>query len=573
MTARKKVWVTFGCIVLLTLGAGVVDYPKGPNIRIGKYFKELKVHLGLDIQGGAQLLYEADVSKISDADRANALEGARDVIERRVNTFGVSEPVVQTSTIGGSNRVIVELPGVTDINDAIRQIGETPLLEFREQAPPEEQQPLSNEEQKLINDTNAQAEKTAQDVLTKVLSGEDFTELANQYSEDPGNTNTDGSKKGGDLGYQNPEQYVPEFRDALLGLKEGEYTPSLVKTSYGYHIIKREESRESKDVNDNAITEIRARHILFRTLSEQDLRPQQEENFVNTGLSGQHLKNAQVSFDPNTGEPQVSLQFNDEGKKLFAEITKRNLQKPVAIYLDGQPISIPTVQQEITAGEAVITGNFQLKEAKELAIRLTAGALPVPITLISQQSVGASLGKESVQKSFVAGILGLLLVAAFMIVYYRFPGFLSVVALGLYSLLVLAIFKLWPVTMTLAGIAGFILSIGMAVDANVLIFERMKEELRWGKHPTQAVEDGFARAWLSIRDSNVSSIITCVILAWFGTSLVQGFAVTLAIGILMSMFSAITVTRTFLRLIMTRWVARHPSILASLPRRDSPTQQ
>lgn len=305
------------------------------------------------------------------------------------------------------------------------------------------------------------------------------------------------------------------------------------------------------------MTEIRARHILLRTISETDLRPDQQPEFVNTGLGGQHLRRATVVFDPNTGEPQVSLLFNDDGKQLFAEITKKNLQKPVAIYLDGQPISIPTVQQEITTGEAIISGTFNLVEAKQLAARLTAGALPVPITLISQQNIGASLGQESIERSFVAGLLGLVLVALFMILYYRLPGLLAVIALGIYTLLVLAIFKLWPVTLTLAGIAGFILSIGMAVDANVLIFERMKEELRRGKAPSLAVDQGFRRAWLSIRDSNVSSLITCAILAWFGTSLVQGFAITLAIGILVSMFSAITITRTFLRLIAGAWMGRH----------------
>lgn len=551
MTLRQRVWISFFLILLLAALAGLVDYPNGPDIRIGSVFRELKVHLGLDLQGGAQLVYEADLSKIDLADRAAALDGTRDVIERRVNTFGVSEPIVQTSTVGGSSRVIVELPGVTDVDAAIKRIGETPLLEFREQAPAPEPEPLTEEEKKQIEETNAQAEKNANDVLVRVKADEDFAALANEFSEDPSNENTDGSKKGGDLDFRDPQVYVPEFRDALTALSDGALAQDVVKSPFGYHIIKREASREGKNAEEETITEIRARHILFRTLSESDLRPQQEPEFVNTGLSGQHLTRAQVTFDPNTGEPQVNLTFNDEGKKLFGEITKRNLQKPVGIYLDGQPISIPTVQQEITTGEAVITGNFSLPEAKELGARLTAGALPVPITLFAQQTIGATLGRESIERSFVAGLLGLLLVIVFMILYYRLPGVLSVLALGFYTLIVLALFKLWPVTLTLAGIAGFILSIGMAVDANVLIFERLKEELRAGKSVPVAVEQGFSRAWLSIRDSNVSSIITCVILAWFGTSLVQGFAITLAIGILVSMFTAITVTRTFLRLIVS----------------------
>ncbi|MEK7538161.1 MAG: protein translocase subunit SecD, partial [Patescibacteria group bacterium] len=246
-----------------------------------------------------------------------------------------------------------------------------------------------------------------------------------------------------------------------------------------------------------------------------------------------------------------------DGTKLFAALTKKNLNKILGIYLDGSPISLPKVQSEITSGTAVITGQFTLDEAKQLAKRLNAGALPVPITLISQQNVGASLGRESIERSLVAGIIGLLLVAVFMVVYYRLPGVLAVVALMIYTLIVLALFKLWPVTLSLAGIAGFILSIGMAVDANILVFERTKEELANGRPLLSAIDEGFRRAWLSIRDSNVSSLITALILIWFGSSLIKGFAVTLSIGILVSMFSALTVTRTFLRLVVSRWMSRH----------------
>lgn len=550
---RRKVWLTFAGILALAALAGVADYPKGPNIRIGKYFKEIKVHLGLDLQGGALLVYQADMSKIAAADQPTALDGARDVIERRVNAFGVSEPVVQTSKVGTSDRIIVELPGVTDVNDAINRIGQTPLLEFREQKTPA---PLTDAEKKQITDSEKKAKASADDVEKKLSAGQDFATLADQFSEDPGNTGTDGKKKGGDLDFQDPAGYVAEFKTALEGLKDGEYTKTPVKTAFGYHIIKREGSRPGKDSTGKDITEIHARHILLRVLSETDLRP--DQGFVNTGLSGQHLKRAEVVFDPNSGNPQVSLQFNSDGTKLFADITKRNLNKTVGIFLDGQAISLPTVQTEITTGQAVITGSFSLDEAKKLATNLNAGALPVPVKLVSQQSIGASLGQSSVERSLSAGILGLVLVSLFMIFYYRLPGLLAVVALFFYSLFVLAIFKLWPITLTLPGIAGYILSIGMAVDANVLVFERTKEELRAGKPAVTAIEQGFTRAWRSIRDSNVSSIITCLILAWFGTSIIKGFAITLAIGILVSMFSAITVTRTFLRLIARDWFSNHP---------------
>jgi protein-export membrane protein SecD len=542
MTLRKKVWLTFAGIIVIILVTGLIDYPKGPNIKIGNYYKELKIRLGLDLQGGTHLVYDADTSQIAEKDKASALEGVRDVIERRVNAFGVSEPVVQTNQSGGKWRVIVELPGITDVNQAIKMIGETPLLEFKEQ----KTQALTDQQTKDAETRNAEAKKSAEDVLKKALEKDaDFAALANQYSQDPGNTDSaTNQKKGGDLGLFTRDQMVTEFSTVVFDkMKVGEVYPELVQTQYGYHIIKK--TSESGD-------KAQASHILFLTESTQPTT-----DYVDTGLSGKQLKTAAVEFAPNTNEPEVSLEFNEEGKKLFADITTRNVGKIVGIYLDGSPISMPKVNVAITDGKAVISGSFDLTEAKLLAQRLNAGALPVPITLVNQQSVGATLGKIAIQKSLFAGIVGLVFVAIFMIIYYRLPGLMAIAALCIYTLIVLALFKLFSITLTLAGIAGFILSIGMAVDANVLIFERTKEELRSGKNLTLAIEEGFKRAWLSIRDSNASSLITCVILAWFGTSIVKGFAITLGIGVLVSMFSAITVTRTLLRLIISRWLEEH----------------
>lgn len=229
--------------------------------------------------------------------------------------------------------------------------------------------------------------------------------------------------------------------------------------------------------------------------------------------------------------------------------------EPIAIFLDGSPISVPTVQTEITDGRAIISGNFNIQEARLLSQRLNAGALPVPINLVSQQSVGATLGAETLAKSVKAGAVAIVLVMIFMLIYYRLPGLLSIISLSLYIALTLALFKIIGVTMTLAGIGGFVLSIGMAVDANVLIFERLKEELRGGKSLKAAVEEGFLRAWTSIRDGNISTLITCALLIWFGSSFVQGFAMTLAIGILISMFTAITITRLMLRFVVP-WFGR-----------------
>lgn len=482
----KKILV-FLFVILLAAGAAWIVWPGGSRINLSKlginYNEQFTIHLGLDLQGGAHLVYKADFATIEEPDQREALQAARDTIERRVNSFGVSEPLVQ---IQGDDQIVVELPGVSDINDAIDQIGQTPLLEFR------------------IQDPNANPEQSA-------IVGED-----GQITIDP-----------------------------LFG-------------------------------------------------------------WVPTGLSGQQLQRA--TADVQGGAQQsgaissqivVRLDFDEEGKDLFAELTSENIGNPIAIVLDGQILSAPTVQSAITNGEAVITGQFTADEAKTLATRLNSGALPVPIELVSQQNVGASLGQESVEKSLIAGIVGLIFVALFMLFYYRFPGLLAVFALIIYTLISIAIFKIgisitavflvgtffllgvavsgWfgilalisyialvflgglqPVTLTLAGIAGFILSIGMAVDANILIFERMKEELRAGKSLDAAIEDGFARAWLSIRDSNVSSLITTLILFMFGTPSIKGFAVTLSIGILISMFSAISATRTFLRLFVTGRILSHP---------------
>lgn len=388
--------------------------------------------LGLDLQGGTHLIYQADLNNVSTPEYASSMEAVRDVIERRVNLFGVSEPLVQVEKSGNDWRLIVELAGVKDIREAIRLIGETPYLEFREMREEKEREAMLEDQQK-----------------NGVQAGED-----------------------------------PYFKPTVL--------------------------------------------------------------------TGRFVKRADLIFDQTTFEPQINLEFTGEGADIFAELTKKNVGKQLAIYLDGAPISAPVVREEITGGKAQISGNFTPQSAKELVGRLNAGALPVPIKLIAQQSVEASLGQESLTRSVWAGIMGFVAVVAFMIFWYRLPGILAVLALLFYTAIVLAVFKLIPVTLTTAGIAGFVLSVGMAVDANILIFERLKEELRSGKTLEEGIREGFGRAWTSIRDSNVSSLITSGILYGLGTSVVQGFALTLSIGILVSMFSAISVTRTLLLAVMTR---------------------
>jgi len=528
-------------IFILAIFCALLVYPKLPaSTPLENFWSKFKFRLGLDLQGGAHLVYNADTSQISETDKASAVNGVRDVIEKRVNAFGVSEPVVQTNQVAGDYRVIVELAGVKDVNEAIKMIGETPLLEFKEQDP-NYTNGLTADEKKQLETYNNETKKKAEDVLKKALIlGADFSALAKQYSEDSS------AQNGGELGFVKRGQFVSEFEDVIFEKQKtvGVY-PEVVQSQFGYHIIKKLATRGE---GDNL--EVNSAHILIKTKAEQDFA--EKDQWKNTLLSGKDLKRASVQFDPNTGDPEVSLEFNDRGKSLFAEITERNVGRPVAIFLDGSPISIPNVKEPIREGRAVISGRFNIKEAKQLVERLNAGALPVPITLIAQETVGASLGRESLEKSLFAGLIGLISVAIFMLIFYRLPGLISVLALCLYTLVNLAIYKIFAITLTLAGVAGFILSIGMAVDANILIFERLKEEMKAGRDLTAAVEEGFKRAWTSIRDSNVSSLITCVILYWLGTSMVKGFALTLAVGVLTSMFSAITVTRTLLKLFLVK---------------------
>lgn len=420
---KKKTYLIVGIIFLLAFLAANFIYPKHWNQLVGFFqFPDIPFKLGLDLQGGIHLLYQAELSQLSEKEKKEAMAGLRDVIERRVNLFGVREPIVQIQ----GERLIVELAGIIDPAEAIRQIGQTPFLEFREQK-------------------------------------ENYQEILEKNRE-------------------------------VIERGEGEV----------------------------------------------------EEPFQSTSLTGRYLKKAELGFDQTTNFPLVSVQFDDEGAKIFEELTARNLGKQLAIYIDQILISAPVVQEKISGGKAQITGRFTIEEAKELARNLNAGALPVPIKLISQQSVGPTLGKVSLEQSLRAGFLGFLIIIIFMTFFYRLPGILASLALVIYVILVLTIFKLIGVTLTLAGIAGFILSIGMAIDANILIFSRMREELKKGKNFSQSLEEGFARAWPAIRDGNLTTLIVAFILFGFGTSFIKGFATTLSLGILISLFSAIIITKNFL---------------------------
>jgi len=416
---RTKLWILFGFIIIVITLAVFVDLPGGPF-----WGDKIKASLGLDLVGGTELTYKADLS--ASTDKLKDLNNLKNVFGQRINELGVSEPNIQT--VGG-DRIIIELPGIKDINSAISKIGQTYELEFM-----------------------------------TVGTAKDGVQLHDYYD---------------------PTYLYP-----------------------GY--------------------------------------------WKKTDLTGRSLVSAEATFSGSSqnsidSSPVVSIKFDNSGKEKFKNLTTSNLNKQIAIVLDKKIVSAPNVSTAISNGEAIITGSKDIKEAQQLAKRLNEGMLPVPAKLIAQQNVGATLGQNSLKVSIMAGLIGLFLVAIFMSSYYKFPGLVAIIALLVYALISLAIYKIIPITMTLAGIAGFILSVGMAIDANVLIFERLKEELKSGKDLHLAILDGFKRSWNSIRDSNFSSIITCIILYFVtGSGPVRGFALTLMIGIAISLFTAITLTRTLL---------------------------
>lgn len=412
--------------------------------------------LGLDLAGGSHLVYEADVSKIDPLEVNELMSVLRDVIERRVNVFGVSEPIVQVEsssfvTDTPIERLVVELPGVSDVSEAVAEIGRTPLLEF-----------------KLYDaDLDAQQQMTLESLAS-------LSESASTSGAIIGDVQIDGETMG------------------------------------------------------------------------------TEPPFVDTGLTGRFFERAEAVLPQNaqgsgfTTSPYLNITFTAEGGDLFADITRANVGQQLGIFLDGEMISAPVINEAITGGRAVVSGSFTPEEVRALAQNLNFGALPVPIELKSTQTIGASLGEEVLQKGLRAGALGFSLVILFMLLWYRLPGLVAGVSLVSYVTIMLALFQYIPVTLTAAGLAGFILSLGMAVDANVLVFERMKEEYRAGAASREAARTGFARAWSAIRDGNITSLLSAIILFWFGTSLVKGFALVFGLGVIVSMFSALVVTRTLL---------------------------
>jgi preprotein translocase subunit SecD len=458
MHQRQLAWLAI--ILLVVLGAIYVVIPgSGIHLTLGTLTidHDFDVHQGLDLQGGLQVLLEADVPAGTEIDD-RAMEDAKAIVENRVNALGLAEPVVQRQ---GDRRLVVELPGISNPQQAIETLKQTALLEFVQVG------------------TNPPPAGTV--IRTDCI--------------DP--TRVDCGNPTGTMPLPTP---VPGS-----AAEDGTTAP----TGPVYH----------------------------------------------TAMTGVGLREAIVTRG-ELGEWLINFTLTDEGSRIFGDFTARHIGESLAIVLDKTVLSAPTINDAITGGSGTISGNFTQVSANQLALQLRYGSLPVPLTVVQSREIGPSLGQDSVRRSAVAGVIGLTIVGLFMAFYYRLPGLIAVVALLIYALVTFSLFILIPVTLTLPGIAGFVLSVGVAVDANILIFERMKEELRGGRSLRQAVEIGFSRAWSSIRDSNISTLITCAILFWFantfGASIVKGFALTLALGVGVSLFTAILVTRTILHIVLDR---------------------
>jgi len=709
---KNRKFLHIGIIILAALSLGFFDLPSDTQKQLIPFTPQeitnSKIHLGLDLQGGAQLDYKIDLRNVPDDQKNAVINGNLEIINKRVNNLGVSEPNIYTSDFGDEKHIIVELAGIKDLEEAKAKVGKVVQLEFKElkeqQEDPKLEAKVKEQAQEFLNTVTAggdlkvlgqqeaqanpgkvyfneiedfiykdeapfalteklfaleagqtsneliedassytvdasgnlvpgpksfhlinvtekrnydrtteyprevavshilvsykdvegvdaaitrtedEAKTRAEEALAKVKGGGDFAELAKEYSDDPGSR-----EKGGVLDEPvsaDGEKYVKEFENAAVSLTKTGEISEIVKSPFGFHIIKADEIAEARTETK---TEPQIKYINVAFSAAPD--PWQA-----TGLDGRHFTRADVEFTP-TMSPYVSIQFDGEGAKMFEDLTRKNIGKPIAIFVGGELISYPNVNEVIAGGQAQITGQFTLDEANSLAENLNTGKIAAPITLAGQYTIGATLGQNALENSVNAAFWGLLMVIIFMILYYRLPGIIASLALGIYAAIlllmikvsmpimaallisvvlfvililnilksrdsgveksisaVLACFVLFfltfvlatPIVLTLAGIAGVVLSIGMAVDANILIFERIKEELRDGRSLGAAIEVGFERAWSSIRDSNFASLITCAILFYFGSSIIQGFAFNLAAGILVSMFTAITITKTFL---------------------------
>ncbi len=545
--------------------------------------RRLNLRLGLDLQGGLQILMQVNPQSASRM-KPGDLDRAASIIETRVNALGVTEPLVQTQ---GSDKVVVELPGVSDPDLAKRTVGQTALLEFIYAAERPGEPPLRPGDKvltswrtsgKLFDELDPAEQKPVRKVVTETLrTGAEAAPTGAATTGTSAATTPPGVAAAPTGAATSPTVGATAPTAAATAPEGTATTPGAVAAATAALTATQSVGGATGVSTGEAIpatstvaptAPVTATASLTATEGAGGTPPAgtvvptatvtatagvtetagREEWIFPTVVTGDYLSQAAVGLD-QFNKPAVNFVLSTEGGSRMQRFTKGHIDEVMAIALDGVIISAPVVRDAI-ADSGEISGNFTRPEAESLVAQLRSGALPVALDIVGETLVGPTLGREFVDDAVRGGLVGLLVVVLFMLVYYRFPGFLADLALCLYVLMVLTLFRMIPVTLTLAGIAGFILSVGMAVDANILIFERLKEELRAGKRILAAIDTGFSRAWPSIRDSNFSTIITCVILFWFGSqfgaSIVKGFAVTLALGVIVSLFTAITVTRTLL---------------------------
>jgi len=541
----------------------------------------LGLSLGLDLQGGSHLIYQAlnPETESSEGITSDQMESLSKTIERRINSSGLGEPIIQ---IFGEDRLLIQLPGIKDPGRAKALIGETARLEFKHRTTDVVPKPITSilpEDVIAITADGFSVDKTLQSEDTLEAGDEDTTNTVTYFESVVFEFTEVGAskfyeidldlKRSVDKSIAAAQESSTPLAPARLGVNIEGIEPLRFDTN-GLQIVRLEGENRNKFVIALPASGSEGTSVL--TIEEAAAKIGQSPTVTfelseghideDIGLSGDDLESAYPSQHQSSGVPIVNIEFNERGSKEFGRLTtdiyakqqSTGVRDQIAIILDGKELIAPVVNSPITQGTAIIQGpDFTIERVKDLALLLESGRLPVPIQLIQERDVDAMLGADSLRKSVVAGITGLCLVLLFMILYYRLPGLMASFSLLIYAVIVLAIFKLIPVTLTLSGVAAAILSVGMAVDANILIFERMKDELRSGRTMLSSVNIGFNRAWPAIRDGNVSTLITCAILYWFsdqlGATIVQGFAITLAIGVMISMFTAITITRTFMRVV------------------------
>ena len=493
------------------------------------------IKLGLDLRGGMHVVLEVDKSKLNPDEAADAVDRAKEILRNRVDAFGVSEPMIQKQ---GEDRIIVELPGITDVERAQDLIGRTALLEFKLAAPPEEAPPVFDRIDRVIEaaagrDTSTVAADTAggkspDDIFADPLADTADSQVITEKTPET-RANADQTLP--------PELRTERPFSSLLGQGAGS----------GWAVVK-----EDVPLVDLALERAKAEgaippHLQFAWGTRTDFEGSMEVERLyllnsQTEMTGKYLTDARPSFD-QFRKPIVTLQWTREGDRMFARLTGANVKRNLAIVLDGQVESAPVIQERIPSGGQITMGNGTYEDANDMAIVLRAGSLPAPVNIIENNVIGPSLGADSIRKGFTASLIGLLAVFLIMAVYYQLSGLIADIGLLLNGLFLLGIMSLLHATLTMPGIAGVILSLGMSVDANVLIFERIREEMRLGKTIRSSIDAGYARAMSAIVDSHVTTLITSLALFLFGTGPVKGFAVTLFWGVAISLFTAVVVTR------------------------------